>query len=230
MENTSEVVVGLVDSISNIGEDMMVTDPSPGDGVSENVVNSAQTTVPLSNEDTRKKTYEKKERRKTSAVWNDFDNVEVNGVKKSQCKWCKKLFAVSSSSSTSTLSRHLIACIPFIASNKKQKTLTIDPNVVGDVSTVSNFSFKPDKVRELAAQMVLYHEYPFNMMEHELFNKFMRACTPHWKKISRATVKNDCFKIYNTEKKKLKTLLSTIDKVNITTDMWTSVQKCHIWW
>jgi hypothetical protein len=116
-------------------------------------------------------------------------------------------------------------CIPYIAFNKKQKTFTIDPNVAGDVSTVANFSFKLDKVRELAAQMVLYHEYPFNMMEHDLFNKFMRACTPHWKKISRATVKNDCFKIYNTEKKKLKALLSTIDKVNIITDMWTSLQK-----
>jgi hypothetical protein len=45
------------------------------------------------------------------------------------------------------------------------------------------------------------------------------------KKISRATVKNECFRIYNIEKKKLKTLLSTIDKVNITTDMWTSSQK-----
>ncbi|GLT55170.1 hypothetical protein SLA2020_283140 [Shorea laevis] len=139
MEDTSAVAAGLVDSISDIGEDVMVMDPSPGDGVSENVVDSAQTTVPLSNEDTGKNTYEKKERRKTSAVWIDFDNVVVNGVKKSQCKWCKRLFAVSSSSSTSTLSRHLVVCIPHIASNKKQKTLTIDPNVAGDVSTVCKF-------------------------------------------------------------------------------------------
>jgi hypothetical protein len=177
MENTSQV--GLVDSISDIGDDMMIADPSPGDGVSENVVDSAQTTGPLANEDPGKKAYEKKERWKTSAVWNDFVIVEVHGVKKSQCKWCKRLFAVSSSSSTSTLGRHLIACIPYVAANKKQKTLTVDPDVAGDVSTMSNFSFKPDKVKELAAHMVLYHEYPFNMMEHELFNKFMRACTPH---------------------------------------------------
>jgi hypothetical protein len=47
MENTSAVAAGLVDSISDIGEDMMVTDPSPGDAVSENVVDSAQTSVPL---------------------------------------------------------------------------------------------------------------------------------------------------------------------------------------
>ena len=67
--------------------------------------------------------------------------------------------------------------------------------------------------------MVLLHEYPFNIMEHELFNKLMKACTPYWKKISRANVKSDCIATYNIEKKKLKTLLSGIDKVNITTDM-----------
>ena len=73
--------------------------------------------------------------------------------------------------------------------------------------------------------MVLLHEYLFNVMEHELFNKFMRACTPHWKTISRAIVKSDCIATYNIKKKKLKTLLSRVDRVNITTDIWTSSQR-----
>jgi hypothetical protein len=55
--------------------------------------------------------------------------------------------------------------------------------------SLSNFSYNEKKVRELAAHMVLSHKYPFNMMELELFNKFMRAYIPHWKKISRATLK-----------------------------------------
>lgn len=80
-------------------------------------------------------------------------------------------------------------------------------------------------MRELAAQMVLYHEYHFNIMEHELFNKFLKALTTHWKKISHATVKNDCIATYNNEKKKLKTLLSGVYKVNFTIDMWTSSQR-----
>jgi hypothetical protein len=33
------------------------------------------------------------------------------------------------------------------------------------------------KVRELASHMILYHEYPFMVVEHVLFNKFMRANT-----------------------------------------------------
>jgi hypothetical protein len=63
------------------------------------------------------------------------------------------------------------------------------------------------------------------MIQHELFNKFMKACIPYWKKISRATVKSDCTATYNIKKKKLKTLLSGIDWVNITADMWTSSQR-----
>jgi hypothetical protein len=90
---------------------------------------------------------------------------------------------------------------------------------------LTNFSFSEKRVRELAAHMVLFHEYPFNMMEHELFNKFMKACTPHWKKISCATLKGDCIAIYLSEKKKIKAMLGGVEKVNITTDMWTSSQR-----
>ncbi|XP_059436467.1 zinc finger BED domain-containing protein RICESLEEPER 2-like [Corylus avellana] len=109
---------------------------------------------------------------------------------------------------------------------KKQKTLSLELSDVNDgLGTLTNFTFNEKKVRELAAHMVLLHEYLFHMMDHELFNKFMRACTPYWKKISRATIKSDCIATYNIEKKKLKTLLSGIDRVNITIDMWTSSQR-----
>lgn len=61
-------------------------------------------------------------------------------------------------------------------------------------------------------------------MEPALFNKFMRE-THHGQTISPTTVKNDCISTYQIEKKKLKTMLSGVDKVNITTDMWTSSQR-----
>jgi hypothetical protein len=172
--------------------------------------------------------FQKNERQKTSKVWNDFSSITVAGVRKNQCHWCKGLFAVGKSSTTSTLSRHLTGCKKFVELNncKKQKTLCFEPSDDHEgFETVSNFVYNEKRVRELAAHMVLLHEYPFNMMEHELFNKFMRACTPHWKKISLATVKSDCIATYNIEKKKLKTFLSGVDRVNITTNMWTSSQR-----
>ncbi|XP_062155266.1 zinc finger BED domain-containing protein RICESLEEPER 2-like [Alnus glutinosa] len=178
------------------------------------------------NEDPNEKNvYKRKPRRKTSTVWNHFEQVEVCGVKKNQCKWCKSKFTISKSSCTSTLGRHLESCLKYAGSKKKQKVLSVDGKESGGVDIISNFQFDESKVRELLAHMILYHEYPFRIVEHVLFNKFMKACTPHWKKISRATAKSLCFATYEFEKKKLKTLLNRVPKVNITTDMWTSCQK-----
>lgn len=73
--------------------------------------------------------------------------------------------------------------------NKKQKTLTFDPSEMGGVGSLLNFSFNEKKAKELVVHMVLFHEYPFNMIEHELFNKFMRACMLHWKTIIHVTFK-----------------------------------------
>jgi hypothetical protein len=71
--------------------------------------------------------YEKKQRQKTSKVWDDFSQIELLGVKKSQCNWCKRLFVVSKSSFTSTLGKHLVVCVKYVESNsKKQKILTYD--------------------------------------------------------------------------------------------------------
>jgi hypothetical protein len=69
--------------------------------------------------------------------------------------------------------------------------------------------------------MILYHEYPFNIVEHQFFNKFAKTLSSHWKKISWATTKKDYFATYEIKKRKLKTMLTRVHKVNITTDMWT---------
>jgi hypothetical protein len=75
-----------------------------------------------------------------------------------------------------------------------------------------------------------HYEYPFEFVEDVLFNKLIRFTTPHWQQMSRATAMSDClattamsdcFATYEIEKKKLKILLRGVDKVNITTDMWT---------
>jgi hypothetical protein len=102
--------------------------------------------------------------------------------------------------------------------------LSVKGSESGGVSIISNFQFNECKVRELLAHMILYHECPFRIMEHVLFNKFMEACTPPWQKNSQATAKSLCFATYELEKK-LKALLNRVPKVNIRTDMWTSCQK-----
>nr|GMD39138.1 zinc finger BED domain-containing protein RICESLEEPER 2-like [Ipomoea batatas] len=49
---------------------------------------------------------------------------------------------------------------------------------------------------------------------------------PQFEKISRAMAKNDVITVYDIEKKKLQSLLKTINKISLTTDIWKSkVQK-----
>jgi hypothetical protein len=60
-----------------------------------------------------------------------------------------------------TLGRHLVVCLKYVAANKKQKFIALDLDATGD-QTVSNYTFKIERSRELAAHMILCHDYPFN--------------------------------------------------------------------
>jgi hypothetical protein len=44
--------------------------------------------MPVVEEDAQKLASNRKPRRNTSVVWNDFSEVERGGVKKHQCNWC----------------------------------------------------------------------------------------------------------------------------------------------
>jgi hypothetical protein len=142
-------------------------------------------------------------------------------VKKAQCIHCKSILVIPASGVITQFHRHLNSCIPRIAASKKQKVVTFESNY-GSVGFRLCFTYDHKKVRELAYHMILCHEYPFMVVEHILFNKFVRSNTPYWQKISRTTAKSDCMSTYEIEKKKLKNLLRNVNKVNITTDMWTS--------
>ena len=92
------------------------------------------------------------------------------------------------------------------------------------VNTVVNFKYDYAKVRELFSHLIMEHELPFNLTEYE-FNIFMRSVSPNYEKISRTTVRNDCFASYELEKKKIKELLKSVNRVSVTTDLWKSGQK-----
>jgi len=145
-------------------------------------------------------------------------------VKKAQCIHCKSVIGIPASGATTQFHRHLNSYIPHIKASKKQNVITFDYDC-GSVGFGSCFTYNQKKVRELASHMILYYEYHFMVVEHILFNKFMRVNTPYWQKIFRTTAKNDCMSTYEIKKKKLKNLLRNVNKVNITTNMWTSSQR-----
>ncbi|KAL4649293.1 hypothetical protein ACB092_01G004900 [Castanea dentata] len=73
--------------------------------------------------------------------------------------------------------------------------------------------------------MTLVHEYLFNMMDHEIFNVFMKTATSYYQKISFNTARNDCNSTFELEKKKLKTMLDSVNRVSLTADFWKYGQK-----
>ncbi|KAI8572967.1 hypothetical protein RHMOL_Rhmol01G0242400 [Rhododendron molle] len=168
----------------------------------------------------------KKKRKKTSAVWKDFQEVTLSdGTKKYQCKFCKDHFAFQASGCTTYLHRHIEKCmqcrLKIGVPEKRQKTLSFEADG-SESGNLMTFTYDHAKVRETTSQMILYHEYPFMHMEHIFFNKFMKTATPYWQKISRVTAKNDCTSTYQAQKKKLKTTLKHVGRICITTDLWKS--------
>ena len=116
-------------------------------------------------------------------------------------------------------------CLSHKLANKKQKQLVVNEGGVESEVAIANFKYDHAKVREKASHMILVHEYPFNMVEHEVFNVFMKIATPYYQKISRNTARNDCISTFELEKKKLKTMLGSVNRVSLTTDFWKSGQK-----
>ncbi|XP_059436870.1 zinc finger BED domain-containing protein RICESLEEPER 2-like [Corylus avellana] len=150
----------------DLGDDSLTIDPTPGSGVSASTectldghVNLVSPVVVESRDDAGARdgdgaeaeggagveggsaAFQRKERQKISKVWNDFSSITINGVKKFQCNWCKRLLSVGKSSTTSTLSRYLTACVKFVEVNslKKQKTLSFEPSDDNDgLGTLTN--------------------------------------------------------------------------------------------
>ncbi|KAL6545629.1 hypothetical protein OROGR_009503 [Orobanche gracilis] len=77
-------------------------------------------------------------------------------------------------------------------------------------------------MRESAAEWVAMHEHSFSIVEEEGFNIMMKRVVPEWVRISRHIVTNDCFKVYEREKAKLKKHFKSVKKISLTTDMWKS--------
>ncbi|XP_075675234.1 zinc finger BED domain-containing protein RICESLEEPER 1-like [Castanea sativa] len=102
------------------------------------------------------------------------------------CIHCLKRLAYSNNGATTQYHRHLKGCLSHKIANKKQKQLVVNEGGVESEVAIANFEYDHAKVREKASHMILMHEYPFNMMEHEVFNVFMKA-TPYVNRVSLTT-------------------------------------------
>ena len=171
---------------------------------------------------TEAENYMRKQRKKTSAVWQEFTVVKVvDGIEKVQCNHCKLKFAKQKDGTTTQYKRYLDGYIKRQLSIKGQGNLYLTPQTPRSksVSCVQTWKYDQAKIREVVSHMIMVHELPFAFTEYELFNFLMKTASPHYQRISRATAKADCWTSYEVEKKRLNGLLKTVDRISITIDI-----------
>src|ERR1044072_907149 len=151
----------------------------------------------------------KRKRKKTSAVWNDFDEVEIaRGVKKAICKYCKDHFATGGQgSSTSHLKRHSENCTQrrlHMAKEKKQTVIPFQPSNSGNPFMSPGDRYMHEKMREIIATAIMVHELPFSVVEDEVWMWAFQYANSDFHRIGRKMARADCLRIYDEEKKTLK--------------------------
>ncbi|XP_055823973.1 zinc finger BED domain-containing protein RICESLEEPER 1-like [Solanum dulcamara] len=173
-----------------------------------------------------------KRRRKRSAAWDHFTEVETSEGTKAKYSHCCKLYYFKSRDGTSTLLGHLSTCpkLPTPLVDKKQSTIgfkSILGGSQGDVAVVS-WKFDQEECRKALCRMVIVDELSFSFVEKEGFKEFMKMAQPHFWIPSRSTVTRDCFNLFNEEKQKLRRyFIETKQRICITTDTWTSIQRIN---
>lgn len=88
---------------------------------------------------------------------------------------------------------------------------------------VGEYAFDELDARRKLADMIVKHEYPLSIVDHDGFKSFCHSLQPLFWVVSRNTIKRDIFKIFEYEKERTMNLLSTnSSRKAITTDMWTA--------
>ncbi|XP_058725540.1 zinc finger BED domain-containing protein RICESLEEPER 2-like [Vicia villosa] len=149
-----------------------------------------------------------------------------DGIKKWKCRWCGKLYTYDSKwKSTSNGKKHLDACIQRrlrLKGNNEKEFAQSRLNIGDNTPSLATWTYNHARVREIAAHMILGHEFPFSVMEGVIFNEFLKEIYPWYKKITRQQVKFDCETFYEAERIKMKRSMALINRVSLTTDLWWS--------
>nr|XP_025635829.1 zinc finger BED domain-containing protein RICESLEEPER 2-like [Arachis hypogaea] len=219
----------LTNSISLNGEEINPLVPTMA--TTDTGIAPTHTTIitnqPVTDESSSNETIVTKKRKKTSPIWDDFDQVESSEGTKAICKYCKSVFFYAGKgASTSHLWRHSSSCLQrrlHVAAQKKQPLIPFQPSN----SSINPFvtpgaRYSQEKMRQIIATAIMIHEHPFSIVEDEVWMWGFQYANSEFHKISRKTARSDCLAIYEAEKKQLKALLQGVRKISLTTDMWRS--------
>ncbi|XP_050386220.1 zinc finger BED domain-containing protein DAYSLEEPER-like [Argentina anserina] len=154
----------------------------------------------------------RKKRARTSVVWITFEDFAEgpDRGRRAKCKKCGTILKCDSGTGTGSMLRHHNKC-------------SIS-DVVSPQSSTCSDSFSIDRFRELVIEAIVRHDLPFNFVEYEGIRDVFQYRSPQLTLPSRNTVKAHVLKTYDSEKVKLKNLLSSAKgRISLTADLWTSV-------
>ncbi|KAG8381372.1 hypothetical protein BUALT_Bualt06G0115400 [Buddleja alternifolia] len=201
---------------------MDFVDPS----INEELDNIENTDMIASDDDVQKP-----KRAKTSQVWKHFEEgKDKDGLVQLFCIHCKNVFKKPKTGATSHLGRHLKSCSVKLRAEALEESGSLTQSHISfpksnvDPSSVPAFDgkFDMEKVKVEIAKWIMIHEYAFSAVEDEWFTIMMKRTNPEFVPMSRTTIRNQCVKIYENEKRKLKNEFKYVNKMSITTDCWKS--------
>ena len=118
----------------------------------------------------------KRKRCLTSAVWKDYERIEnPDGSITTKCKYCSHKTSGDSSKGTTHLATHTKNCRRRPREDIRQAILASSSN---SANTIGTYRFDAEFERTLFAQMVMKHDYPFLLVEHEIFRKWVNYISP----------------------------------------------------
>ncbi|KAJ9538744.1 LOW QUALITY PROTEIN: hypothetical protein OSB04_031477 [Centaurea solstitialis] len=190
-------------------------------------------------EQKKSKSYESK-----SKYWAHCDKV-LHDDGRAKCKYCQKEYAVDPKKhGTTTLRKHLDACLQNPHAKETKKSVlafqALQFNNSGDV--LGTWVFNQDKVRKAVTRMIIFDELPFKFVEGRGFKGLLRThvlCSRYrldglGMAMGRFRVRgfpsgSGIFAIPKMDERKnlKKNFKENTQRMSITTDTWTSVQRIN---
>uniref|UniRef100_A0A803NBY1 Uncharacterized protein n=1 Tax=Chenopodium quinoa TaxID=63459 RepID=A0A803NBY1_CHEQI len=170
------------------------------------------------------------------AIWRALNLKEYveNGKLRAECKFYPKTFAADGNlNGSKNVKNHAESClgnhvnIEKEKGKEKQTKLYFDQeHESGELKRGSRIINLND-VRETLIHMIIVDELPFKHVEKSGFRHFVQVACPQFHIPSRVTIARDCLKLYYSEKVKLREMFKTCQRIYVTTDTWTSIQRIN---
>ncbi|PPS05521.1 hypothetical protein GOBAR_AA15122 [Gossypium barbadense] len=126
-------------------------------------------------------TYTRRNRKKTSLVWQELTIVKlVDGTERVQCNHCKIKISKNKDGTTTQCKIHLDGCVKHRLSLKGQYNLflpLLTPRS-NSASGIQTWKYDQAKISEVASHIIMVLELHFAFTEYELFTLLMKTASP----------------------------------------------------